>query len=235
MRRIAVFMMSATVAVGLMAGPGVATGGNTKRFCKLNLAVDTSTDAPSRRLLNQLRAAAPSEIADTVDEAVTTFRELGEAAFEDPAFQAAIAELDQYVLDSCGYDTVDVSMQDYSFNGIPSTLKKGVVAFNLTNDGAEVHEMAVVRLKGKTTIDDLLEVPADAPEKAFRKLVQEVPGGGFAFPGESDVALVNLKKPGRYVALCFIPVGTTPDAGEEGGTGPPHFHEGMAAEFEVTT
>ena len=183
MRRIAVFMMSATVAVGLMAGPGVATGGNTKRFCRLNLAVDTSPDAPSRRLLNQLRAAAPSEIADTVDEAVTTFQELGEAAFEDPAFQAAIAEMDQYVLDNCGYDTVDVSMQDYSFNGVPSTLKKGVVAFNLTNDGAEVHEMSVVRLKGKTTIDDLLEVPADAPEKAFRKLVQEVPGGGFAFRG----------------------------------------------------
>ena len=235
MRKIALVATVLTVAAGLTAGPAVATGSGTKRFCKLNLAVDTTPDEPSRRLLNQLRAAAPSEIADAVDEAVTTFQDLGEEAFEDPTFQAALAEIDQFVLDSCGYDTVDVSMQDYSFNGIPAEIEKGVVAFDLTNDGTEVHEMAILRLKGKTTIDDILEVPEDAPEKAFRKLVQEVPGGGFAFPGQSDVALVNLEKPGRYVALCFIPVGTTPDAGEEGGSGPPHFHEGMAAEFEVTT
>ncbi len=41
-----------------------------------------------------------------------------------------------------------------------------------------------------------------------------------------------LKKTGNYAALCFIPVGTTSEETE--GTGPPHFTEGMAAEFEVT-
>jgi hypothetical protein len=112
-------------------------------------------------------------------------------------------------------------------------VEKGTTAFNLTNDGQELHEFAVLRLKADATVDDLLQLPDDASEKEFGKLAAEVPGGGFAFPGDSDVALITMKKPGRYVAVCFIPVGTTPDAAEEGGEGPPHFTQGMTAEFEV--
>ena len=154
---------------------------------------------------------------------------------------AAIAEIDQFVVDECGYQTVDVTMADYSFEGIPARLDTGVVAFSLRNEGAELHEFTVGKLKGDATLDDILDLPADASEKELGKLMQPVPGGGFAFPGESDVALIDFKKSGKYVALCFIRVGTTPEAaaaaddeteeGDSGGT--LHAHEGMAVQFSV--
>lgn len=233
-RKFVVVVAAIGCAIGVQAGVGVAaTGGGVAAFCKVNLAVDASPEGPTPKLLQRFRDTAPADIAQAVDDAVTMFEDEGEEAFENPAFVAAIAEIDQYVVDNCGYETVDVSMGDYSFTGIPDSLDKGVVAFVLSNDGAEFHELSVVRLKGDTTVDDILALPEDAKAKERNKLVQEVPGGGFAAPGQSDVALINLKKPGRYVALCFIPVGTTPDA-EDGGDGPPHAHEGMTAEFTVS-
>jgi hypothetical protein len=233
-RFIGVLLLGGLVA-GLAATPAAAGEGNVKAFCKASLAIDTVEEDPSERLLNRLRNSAPPEIADTVDSAVSIFEEQGEAAFEDPTFQAAIADWDQYVLENCGYEQVDVTMEDYSFTGLPDEIEKGTIAFNLTNEGAELHEFTVFRLRGDATLDDILALPEDATEDDFAELARPVPGGGFAFPDASDVALIKLRKTGEYVALCFIPVGSTPDAGEEGGDGPPHFTEGMAAEFEVTS
>ena len=63
-----------------------------------------------------------------------------------------------------------------------------------------------------------------------------MPGASFAAPGESDTLFVDLE-PGRYVIVCFLPVGATPDNMEalESGElqGPPHFTEGMVEEFTV--
>ena len=42
---------------------------------------------------------------------------------------------------------------------------------------------------------------------------------------------------GRYVAICFIPVGTTPDVLASGAPPedtPPHFMEGMVTELTVS-
>jgi hypothetical protein len=220
---------------GLQVGSAFAvTGGDLAAFCKANVAIDAASEGPTPRLLERLRDTAPPAIADTVDSAVTTFEEKGEAAFDDPAFVAAIAEIDQFVVDECGYESVEVVMGDYSFEGVPQSVSKGVVAFSLSNEGAELHEFVVGRLKGDATLDDVLALPEDASEKERRALVQEVRGGGFAYPDQSDLALINLKRTGRYVALCFIPVGSTPDA-PDGGSGPPHAHEGMTAEFRVTS
>lgn len=47
---------------------------------------------------------------------------------------------------------------------------------------------------------------------------------------------MNIDEPGRYVAVCFIPVGTTPETPPEDfeNLGPPHALQGMVAEFEVS-
>ena len=234
MRKLVVVGAALGCGLAMQAGVGVAaTGGGADAFCKVNLAVDASPQGPTPKLLQKFRDTAPADIAQTVDDAVSAFEDQGEAAFEDPTFAAKIAEIDQYVVDNCGYQTVDVSMGDYSFTGVPESLDKGVTAFVLSNDGAELHEFVVARLKGDTTVEDILALPENASAKARKKLVQEIPGGGFAAPGQSDVALINLRQPGQYVALCFIPVGTTPDA-QDGGDGPPHAHQGMTAEFTVS-
>ena len=225
MRKLILALMTIGCTVVAGAAPALAAAAGVDAFCRANVAVDAAAEGPNPRLLQRL--------ADTVDAAVATFGDEGEAAFEDPTFQSQISDIDQFVIDECGYRAVDVTMRDYAFDGIPKTLKKGVVAFDLRNEGTEVHEFTVGRLKGNATLDDLLKLPDDASEKAVGKLMQPVPGGGFAFPGDTDLALITLTKPGRYVALCFIPVGSTPEAGDEGGSGPPHFHEGMAAQFRV--
>jgi hypothetical protein len=236
MRRLTVCLAVIAVATVFGASAAVAGEGNVKKFCKTWVAVDSAEEGPSDKQLEKLRDTAPPEIADTVDAAVTQFEEEGEDAFEDDAFIALLAEVDQFVIDNCGYQQITVRMQDFAFEGLPEEVEKGTVAFSVLNEGEELHEFVVLRLKGDATLDDLLELPEDAAEEDFEELVSEVPGGGFAFPGDSDLALVKLKKTGTYVAICFIPVGSTPEtADEEGGSGPPHFTEGMVTEFEVTS
>lgn len=237
MRRLTIALAVVATVTAFGASSVLAGEGDVKKFCKTAVAIDTAAEGPSEKQLNAYRDSAPPEIADQVDQAVTTFEEQGEAAFEDEAFNALLAEIDDFVLDNCDFEQFTVRMQDFAFEGVPEEVEKGTVAFTLLNEGEELHEFAVLRLKGDTTLDDILEAAEGASEDEFDdelgELATEVRGGGFAFPGDTDVALMNLKKTGRYVAFCFIPVGTTPDA-PDGGTGPPHFTEGMAAAFEVT-
>lgn len=240
MRRLIVCLAVAALATVFGVSSASAGEGDLEQWCKTEVKLD-QVDAPTEKLLQKFRDTAPPEIAEQVDQGVTQFEEQGEDAFEDEAFVALITEIDQFAVDNCGYEVVDVVMGDYSFTGIPAEIEKGTVAFNLTNEGAELHEIAFLRLKGDATLDDVVA----AEEDEFDELATEVKGAGFAFPGASDVAFITFKKPGNYVALCHIPVGTTPESveAEEGGgeeheeggeEAPPHYTEGMAAEFEVT-
>jgi hypothetical protein len=214
------------------AVPAGAGEGDVKKFCKANTALDAafSAEPPKPRvingLLNLLARTAPPEIADAVNVAVPAFKENPETAFEDPAVEEAVSQIEAFEYESCGYEQVDVTLEDYAFGGLPSEVKKGATAFRLTNEGAEAHEMLVVKLKPGTSVDELIA----ADEAEFADLAEEI-GGGFALPGEGGYATMNLRKPGRYAAVCLIPVGTTETVE---GTGPPHATQGMAAEFKVT-
>jgi hypothetical protein len=236
----------AIVGGGFVADAGVGfgtAGASVKAFCRAYLAWETGDLPP---WANDVRATAPGQIANTVDFAVTKIREGGQSTGEDPAYWSARAEIEQFLLDECGYKRVDVTMADYRYEGIPVRLKKGVVAFSLRNEGAEWHTFKLGRFKGSLTVDDVL--PADALGKNHGQAkqaaplppIEEIPGGGDAFPGQSDVVLVDFKKPGKYVAFCVVAVGSTPETmaarrGEEADTDAyvPHYDEGMAVEFTV--
>ncbi len=235
MRKLLVTFTIAGLAVAFGAAPGVAGGGSAEKFCKAWLVVKAAEGGPSERQQQRALDAAPSDLADAVETAFTQFEELGEGVFADSTFIDALSEVDAFVVDECGYENFDVTLQDYAFIGVPDEVEKGKVAFTLTNEGAELHEFSVYKLKGDYTLEDVVSAP---DEEAALELMTPVKGGGFAFPGGSETAFFNLKKTGDYVALCVIPVGTTPESiqsGGEGGTGPPHLVEGMAAEFEVTS
>jgi hypothetical protein len=223
------------LVVGLGAFPAAAGSGNLKKFCKTNIAVDKafSAEEPNLNKINDLLDtaidAAPPDIADAVETAATAIQEDPQTAFEDPVVGEAVSQIDQFVLDECGYEVVSVTMADYSFTGIPEELEKGTAAFNVTNEGAEAHVVVVFRFKGDETLDEILELSEEEAEERVT-----IVGEAYADPGDSNIGFIPLKKTGRYAAICPIPVGSTPEAGDEGGSGPPHFVEGMATEFEVT-
>jgi hypothetical protein len=232
MRRCGFGLFTGALLIGMAAVPAGAAEGNAKKFCKTNLAIDKAFDAeqPKARVINRLLDAAirtaPSEIADAVDVAVPALKRNPEEAFDDPAVVEAVGEIETFEYENCGYEQVEVTLEDYAFTGLPSELEKGITAFRLDNTGVEAHELFVMRLKGDTTLDEVIQ----ADEDALDDLGQAV-GGGFAEPGQESYTTMTIRSPGRYAAVCFVKVGTTSEAE---GTGPTHASEGMATEFGVS-
>ena len=186
--------------------------------------------------LDAALATAPDEIASDVETLVGLVREgleTGDDTSSDPEYLAADESIDVFVADSCGYDTIDVSAVEYAFENLPSTLPAGRTAFAFTNEGEEIHEMVLFRINDDVTetIEELLALPE---EEALAKV--EFVGVTFSAQGGTDTETIELT-PGRYGAVCFIPVGTmdmTALQSEEEPSGPPHFTAGMQAEFTVT-
>lgn len=146
----------------------------------------------------------------------------GEQIAEDEVF-GLYGVLAEAVHTGCGYESVDVSAVEYAFVDLPTTLPAGQASFSLTNDGEEPHEMILFRrADGETRpIEDILALGEEEAGGAIA-----FTGVTFAEPGQTGYLAAELEA-GGYATVCFIPVG----GGEEG---PPHFTEGMVAEFEVT-
>jgi uncharacterized cupredoxin-like copper-binding protein len=179
-------------------------------------------------LAEEAQRNAPSVIKTDVDLLVNTVRGIAQtgdfSAFEQPNVAAAEARVHTYDLQNCGWNRVDVTGTDYAFQGIPQTLAAGPTSFELVNKAAkEDHELVVLRIN-----DDVKEPVAEIlklPEEQGRQKATPVGGSEPAEPGKTTSAVANLK-PGRYAAVCFIPVG--------GRSGPPHAARGMFAEFTVS-
>jgi hypothetical protein len=90
--------------------------------------------------------------------------------------------------------------------------------------------LAIFRINDgvETPLEELLQLPQEEQMRMSTPI-----GFGFAPPGDSDNLFLDLE-PGRYAMLCFLPVGSTPESDEEQvAENPPHFTQGMVAEFTV--
>ena len=187
---------------------------------------------------------APDEIKADVDKLVAAVEEAAEtgdfAAFEeDEEIKAAEAKLHDFDLENCGWGSAEVKAVDYAFEGLDDSYDAGPTSFDFTNGGKEVHEMIVVKKKDgvSESFDDILAIEDEAAQQ--EKI--DFAGAAFGPPGEESYFVVDLE-PGSYIALCFIPEGTTPEvmaqmesSGEEPeNAGPPHFVKGMKKEFTVS-
>lgn len=214
-------------------GPEIDFANSTPE--EIAAAVETN-NAEIEPLLDQASASAPAAIAADVETAVTAIRDSldsGADLTSDDVYQAADEAVDLFVAGSCGYPTITVSGVEYAFAGLPATVPAGRTTFAFTNNGAEIHEMVVFRINDGVaeTIDELLALPEDEALAKVRFV-----GSTFGAQGTTDVETLELT-PGKYVALCFVPVGTTAVETDEGNAeplGPPHFTEGMQATFTVT-
>lgn len=178
------------------------------------------------------------EIEATADDAtVTLVTTLGdtinaerfELAKEGEDFQIAGYEDIPEELPAEG--VLDVSGVDFGYEFDGGQAESGVSAIAFTNDGDQMHEIALLQAAVDSPeldsfVEGLLEAegPEDLPETVERFVTVS-----FATPGETEnVVFPDEGLPaGRYVMVCFIPDET------QGEEGPPHVVLGMAAEFTI--
>ncbi len=223
------------------AGTDPTSAGSVDAFCQAELDVEAATASQDPEAIEPafaaLQEAAPEDISDAVETAIAEAEKfLAAGGMPTPEFDDAYAEVVGFVSDNCGFGALDVLAKDYSFGGIGPEVPAGPTVVSLVNDGTEVHEIIIIRKNDDVTesFDELLELPE---RQARRKTT--FAGAAFADPGEDGQTVLDLEA-GEYIALCFIPKGTTPEVMadmESGGSepqGPPHFVEGMKHEFVVS-
>jgi hypothetical protein len=113
---------------------------------------------------------------------------------------------------------VRVSGEDFKFDA-PDVVPAGLTEFRFLNKGPSFHHMAILRLSGGKTVDDLRAALANpGPPPAW---VKEVGGPNAPSPGLESNATMMLE-PGNYALICFVDLG-----------GPPHFMKGMLKGLRV--
>jgi hypothetical protein len=220
--------IEATFAEGPAEDPGASEEDQQAAFEAFGEQVEPDLQA--------LEEDAPEEIAEPISTLADIVRSVlaGERAPDfvfEPDYRGADAEVDEWMVDNCGYDVQDITGVDYAYEGVPDEIEAGAVGFTFSNEGEEFHEMVVFRIEDPDIpIEELLEQEGE-PEGV------EFVVGAFAAQGESDTVFRDLEE-GRHAMVCFLPVGTIepptgpPPEGQE--SGPPHFTQGMVAEFQVT-
>jgi hypothetical protein len=173
---------------------------------------------------------APSNLRSAAQKVGETFTAMvtdgDPSVMTDAGYTTAAGKVADAYLAGCDLSAVlDVEGVDYAFEGVPATVKAGRVGIRFTNASThhEAHEMVLFqRNEGATEpIDQLLALPED-------ELMSKLTMAGVVFadhPDSQAATMVDLA-PGKYVAVCMIPVG----GGEDG---PPHAMSGMVAEFEA--
>jgi hypothetical protein len=157
---------------------------------------------------------------------------------------------------------IEVIALEYAFEGLPTSVPLGTT-LTLTNEGVEIHELALARIGDDVTetIEELLGMEEQGRDPVGEGLVEIIGSEPIiALPGETAEGSVTLDREGRYVAICFVPVGLLPEQLEELGvdittmgpetsfppetearleelfsSAPPHAAVGMVQEFMVTS
>jgi hypothetical protein len=233
---------SAEGAAAEGAAAGADGSADLGAYCNTFFAIEAAfnADEPDPAeigpLLDDIAAEHPAEVGEHVTVMVDAARQAVEtgdtAGFETPEFAAAEPAAGAYNFENCPGEKGEVQAVDYAFEGIPDELPAGQTILQITNEGAEIHEMGLFR-KNDGVAQPMAEILALGEEEAF----ELVTTAGFKFMGEpGGVAYMYADlEPGDYAAVCFLPVGATDFAALEslGEDAPPHFTQGMVREFTV--
>lgn len=162
--------------------------------------------------LDDLVASSPDSLASAVETFAQSVTEIAseaaesgdDAAFLEPGFRTLAAETQGEIARACDYAAVSVDATEYAFEGLPSTIGAGRVAFELTGAGDELHELIVFR-RADGTEGDLVDIVNDDPNVQDGRL-EEVAVALPVAAGDESVLLADLD-PGDYVVVCFFPQG----------------------------
>ncbi|HKY15640.1 MAG TPA: hypothetical protein VJM33_12010 [Microthrixaceae bacterium] len=219
-----------------------AEGASSEAFCTAVIDVEKafssqgeSDPAPAIKALEESTPEGSEDVVATMLDEAQKLQEAEAPPGEE--FNAAHADLLDVTRDNCDFGEVEATAKDYEFSGIPDEVDAGNTILSLSNEGAEVHEMILMRINDDVTesAEEILALPEEEGQTKTTTV-----GAAFAYPGGTPGATVADLEPGRYMVSCFIPVGATPEAMEAmmtGGSqpdGPQHFMEGMVTEFTVS-
>lgn len=246
MRTRSLLVSGCLVAGLILAWSNPAAAADKKAFCATNVKINLQlnqlfastngqpnaaqvqqAEGPILTLGDQAVNTAPAGIVDQVKIIANALHANFQAALNDPAVSDAGRKIDAYAVKNCGYPVINVTGVEYSFKGVPKTLKTGILLINFKDAGSESHEINIARIKTSDSVKALLALPQGQAKTRVEPL-----GNTSSDPGQTSVGYFELTKPGRYVALCFVPKGTT--GSNQTGNGPPHAKLGMYAEFKVT-
>jgi hypothetical protein len=145
-----------------------------------------------------------------------------------------------------GPPVIAVTGVNYAYQGLPKTAAAGTDLRFTNGSKDEPHELVLFKLPAgeSRSLQELLALPEDEVGKVTGPPVGVAVA---ATPGKAGIVVegkLELTEPGRYVALCGLPVGADPkvyeeaakDAGpppEDPNAGPPHFTRGMIQEITV--
>jgi hypothetical protein len=221
-------------------------GEDHAELCALAEEMFAQEDFPSAAQIEQYMELVPEELEGAASIAGPPIIEAdGDMAkfflaIADDDVEDAIYEIDEWERENCGIDheprypeeaneidpdatRVDVVASEYTFELDPTEVPAGTTSFVMTNEGNEVHFLALTRINEGHTLEEALAFEGD-PEEAGIVTNAEY-DTGLAAPGGEDEEVVTVDlEPGSWVALCFIP----------GPDGTPHAFSGMAVPFTVT-
>jgi hypothetical protein len=229
-----------TQAPATTAASTEAATADVAAFCEAEVAAEAAAASEDPAVMGPafeaLVAAAPADLTATVEAVIAN----AEAGPGTPEFDGPYGEMIAFMQGNCGFGELALTASEYAFGGLPDEVAAGSTIITLENIGEEVHEIIMFKVNdGVTeTADELMALPEEEVEQKMT-----FQAAAFGFPGATAHTVTGLT-PGRYIALCFLPQGATPEVisqmeGPEDSlppgveVGPPHFTQGMIHEFVV--
>jgi hypothetical protein len=243
--------------------PAVAEDPELERYCSAIETIQTTspqgtadTEEEARAVTKQLAEEKIKPLAEealdalegadgTVLEAAQVFygtfislADEGDYTLLDrPEHLEASGTVHAFDLASCNWNLVEITMNEYSYTGMPAELEAGVTSLDFDNAGSEVHEASVFEVdeSATKTVEELLDLGPGSPEAAqFLEFIGHLeirPEGTPDDYGIQDFA------PGRYALICYLPVGATPEKLDDPNFSSQgaerHYSRGEIAEFTV--
>jgi hypothetical protein len=187
-------------------GSAEASSPEAEAFCTAEVAAEAAfaSEDPAQigPAVEALTGAAPADAAPLVEAVLANAENQ-----ESPEFAEAYSALIEYMKANCGFAELGVAASDYAFGGVPTELPAGPIIVSIENIGQELHVFEVARINDDVTLstEELFALPE---EEVFTMITMV--GGAFAAPGSTGHTVMDLT-PGRYIAVCPIPQGLTPE------------------------
>lgn len=117
---------------------------------------------------------------------------------------------------------VTIKAMDFSYDQ-PKTIPAGLVDLTLVNNGAQPHQIQLLRINNGNYDEFVAALKKNGPTPAALQLVTGAGGANTIDPGGKQEVILNLPQ-GEYATICFV----------SGSDNVPHFMKGMIQHISVT-